>query len=350
MSKHQNTEYHYIGLDVHKKTVVYCIKKADGKIIDEGRIYARPGDLNRWASGLDRPWKGCMEATMFSGWVYDVLKPYSDELKVGDPQKMDAIASAKKKSDRIDASTLADLLRVNLVPEVYMAPENYREMKSLMRYRNLLVRESTRFKNRLACRLMESGVEYNAGRLHNKGYFADLMKELADISDEVKMILQLSRSEIEFLKTAQAAIERKLLQDEEIRRRCDYLMTIPGVGINMALTWVCETGEIKRFTRRKELISYCGLCSSLQESAGITRRTPISKKRNKYLQSMLIEVAKLAPRFNADLAKVYEMSLEKGCNRNEATLTVARKLVGYMFVVDREQREFVVEKKSVESV
>ena len=59
---------------------------------------------------------------------------------------------------------------------------------------------------------------------------------------------------------------------------------------------------------------------------------------------MLIEVAKLAPRYNAELAMVHAKAVEKGCNRNEATLAVARKLVAYMFAVDREQREFVLNK------
>jgi transposase len=351
MSKHQSKEYHYIGLDVHKKTVVYCIKKADGKEIAKGYIHARVDELQRWASKLDTPWIGGMEATMFSAWVYDVLKPYAADLKVGDPQKMELISKLKKKSDEIDASKIADMLRVNLFPEIYMAPANYRELKSLMRYRNMLVRVSTKFKNRMACRLMESGIEYNASKLHYRGYFKDLMSTLTDMSDEARMILRLSRSEIEFLKTAQRIIEKTLMENSEIRQRCEYLMSIAGVGTNMSLTWVCEIGEIKRFTQIKKLISYCGLCSSFEESAGKQVRTPISKKRNKYLQTMLIEVAKLAPRFNPDLAKVYDAAISKGCNHNEATLAVARKLVAYMFAVDRDQRAFVTDsKKSVESV
>ena len=166
------------------------------------------------------------------------------------------------------------------------------------------------------------------------------------------MILQLSRSEIEFLKAAQAMIEKELMKDDDITKRCEYLMSIPGVGINMALTWVCEIGEIERFTRRKDLISYCGLCGRYEESAGKEKRTPLSKQRNKYLQSILIEVAKLAPRYNADLAMVYSSAMRKGCNRNEATISVARKLVGYMFAVDRERRAFVTKdvNKCVQSV
>jgi transposase len=100
MSKHQSKEYHYVGLDVHKKTVAYCIKKADGKVIGKGYIYARIDNLQQWASNLDMPWIGGMEATMFSGWIYDVLKPYTVELKVGDPQQMELISKLKKRMTR----------------------------------------------------------------------------------------------------------------------------------------------------------------------------------------------------------------------------------------------------------
>lgn len=345
MSKHQSKDYHYIGLDVHKKIVVYCIKKADGEVIAKGRISASFEELHQWASEQDTPWIGGMEATMFSGWIYDTLKPYAEELKVGHPQKLAAITTAKKKSDGLDASTLADLLRTDLYPEVYMGTREMRDLKSLMRYRNLLVRESTRFKNRLACRLMESGIEYDEYRLHNKGYFEELMRELKDLPQEVMFMLRLSRSEIESFRAAQRQIEKILMKDEDVKKRAGYLMTIDGVGINMALTWICEIDDISRFSSRKKLISYCGLCSCLVESAGKQKRTPISKQRNKYLQSMLIEIAKLGPRHNSQLAKVYDQAIEKGCNRNEATIAVARKLVAYMFATDRDQRSFVVKDK-----
>jgi len=96
---------------------------------------------------------------------------------------------------------------------------------------------------------------------------------------------------------------------------------------------------VSRFSRIGQAISYCGLCSAQKESAGKSYRGPISKKRNKHLQTVLIEAAKLAPRWNPLLAEVHEQELAKG-NRNRATLAIARKLVAYMFAVDRNQKVF----------
>ncbi|MDD2468380.1 MAG: transposase [Desulfobulbus sp.] len=84
----------------------------------------------------------------------------------------------------------------------------------------------------------------------------------------------------------------------------------------------------------RQVISYCGLCSAQRESAGKEQRGPISKKRNKYLQTMLVEAAKIAPFWNPQLAAVRERELKKG-NRNRATLAVARRLVAYMMAVDK---------------
>jgi len=121
--------------------------------------------------------------------------------------------------------------------------------------------------------------------------------------------------------------------------RVERLASIPGVGRVVALTWALEMGDISRFGSVKKAVSNCGLCGAEKSSGGKTERTPISKQRNKHLQTMLIEAAKLAPRWNAELALVYERAKQKG-NRNRATLAVARKLVAYLMAVDRERRPF----------
>ena len=107
----------------------------------------------------------------------------------------------------------------------------------------------------------------------------------------------------------------------------------------VALTWALEMGDISRFASVKSAVSYCGLCSAERSSGGKAERTPISKQRNKHLQTMLIEAAKLAPRWNAELALVYEHAKQRG-NCNRATLAVARKMVAYLMAVDREERLF----------
>jgi transposase len=140
------------------------------------------------------------------------------------------------------------------------------------------------------------------------------------------------------------AVQKRLvetLRDHElIRERVRRLMTIKGIGEVTALTWVLEVGEPERFHSVRQAVSYCGLCSAQRESAGKEQRGPISKKRNKHLQTILIEAAKLAPYWNPHLASVHAKELRKG-NRNRATLAVARKLVAYMLAVDKRQSDFV---------
>ena len=123
-------------------------------------------------------------------------------------------------------------------------------------------------------------------------------------------------------------------------------MTIPGIGEVTALTWVLEIGEVERFTRISRAISYCGLCSAQSESAGKNKRGPISKKRNKHLQSVLVEAAKLAPRWSPQLAAVHDKEFAEG-NHNSATLAVARKMVAYMLAVDKKQVAFQVREVEV---
>jgi transposase len=101
------------------------------------------------------------------------------------------------------------------------------------------------------------------------------------------------------------------------------------------LTWALETGTPERFASIKAAMSYCGLTSALRESAGQQKRGPLSKQRNRHLQSVLIEAAKMAPMLNDKLKEVHTKAKEKGGHRNRATLAVARKLVAYLLAADR---------------
>jgi transposase len=331
--------YYYIGLDIHKKTISYCIKAIDGSLIGEGKIEADRKSLGEWVRGLPGPWVGAMEATIFTGWVYDFLKPHAVALKVAHPEMLKAITAAKKKNDRADAEKIADLLRVNLLPECHMLTEEIRELRRVLRYRNHIVRTAVKMQNKISGLLMEVGVNYSKRRLHGKKYFRELLERVEDIPPSVKELLMLSRSSYEMFRTFQKRLVETLHTNNLIHDRVQRLMTIPGVGELTALTWVLEIGAPERIASIRQAISYCGLCSAQRESAGKEQRGPISKKRNKHLQTMLIEAAKLAPRWNEQLAILHDRELKKG-NRNRATLAVARKLIAYMMAVDKRQADF----------
>ncbi len=332
---------YYIGLDVHKKTISYCVKDGSGRIYGEGSIPATRLTLDLWMKTLPQPWTVAMEATIFTAWIYDHLRPHAAAVKVAHPLMLRAIAVAKKKNDRIDAKKIADCLRCDFLPECYMASTEIRERRRTLRYRNLLVRQAVQMKNKIAVLLMEAGVSYNKQKLHKVGYFRELLATNPDIDEGLKPLLRLCRETVVRLGKTESALVRSLERDSLLVERVERLMTIPAVGPITALTWALEVGDVQRFSSIKKAISYCGLCGAESSSANITLRTPLSKQRNKHLQTVLIEAAKMAPRNSPELAMVYEQAKQKG-NANRATLAVARKMVAYLVAVDRRQKGFLV--------
>jgi len=331
---------YYIGLDVHKKTISYCVKDASGKIHQEGKIGATRRELNSWMRTLAQPWTVAMEATIFTGWIYDHLLPHAAQVKVAHPVMLRAIALAKKKNDCLDAAKIADCLRCDLLPECHMVSSEIRERRRSLRYRHLLVRQMVQMKNRVSGLLMETGVSYNKQRLHKVGYFRELLSSNEEIHPSIRPLLQLSRETIVRLQKTEYALVSSLQRDPLLVERVERLKTVPGVGPITALTWALEMGEVSRFRSIKQAISYCGLCGDERSSAEKVLRTPLSKQRNKHTQRVLVEAAKLAPREDHHLALVYESEKQKG-NANRATLAVARKMVAYLLAVDRGKREFV---------
>jgi transposase len=146
-----------------------------------------------------------------------------------------AIAAAKKKNDKVDARMIADLLRCNLLLECYMAPVMIRDLRRMLRYRNLVVRQTTRMKNRIAGLLRETGTAYNKERLHDKAFFSELWS-LQNVPGSVVELLQLSRGQVEFFVAIQRRLLKGLREHPEVSQRVMRLQSIPGVGEILALS------------------------------------------------------------------------------------------------------------------
>ena len=180
--------------------------------------------------------------------------------------------------------------------------------------------------------LMESGVVYNKQKLHKVGYFKELMETNQDIGRGLRPLLTICRETIVRIGKTESALIRSLRRDPLLQARVERLMTIPAVGPITALTWVLEVDDVARFHSVKQVVSYCGLCGAERSSAETIKRMPISKQRNKHLQSVLIEAAKLGPRLSPDLALIYDTERQEG-HANRASIAVARKLVAYLLAV-----------------
>jgi len=172
-----------------------------------------------------------------------------------------AIAAAKRKNDKIDASKMADCLRCDFLPECYMTSTEIRDRRRTLRYRGLLVKQMVQMKNRISGLLMEAGVSYNKQRLHKVGNFAELMAGNEEI-DCVRPLLKLSRETINRSQKLDYALVSSLERDPLLAERLKRLRTLPGVGPITALTWVLEIGDVTRFQSIKNASGYCGLCGA----------------------------------------------------------------------------------------
>jgi len=125
---------HYVGLDVHKKTI--SLRQADGTIVQEGTI---AGARQAFATLLERfpqPWAAGLEATMFSVWIYDHIRAQGGSGNVAHSMMLKAIAAGKRKNDRVDARKSADLLRCDYFPECHMAAPEVRDRRRVLRFRH----------------------------------------------------------------------------------------------------------------------------------------------------------------------------------------------------------------------
>lgn len=141
--------------------------------------------------------------------------------------------------------------------------------------------------------------------------------------------------------TTQWQLLDRLQKQPLLAKRVTVLMSIRGVGEVTALSWALEGSDPQRFPSVGDAVSYCGLTAALDSSADKQKRGPISKQRNAHLQTVLVEAAKLAPRWNPQLAAIHAREVQRG-HRNRATLEVARKLVAYLLAVDKSGKPFEI--------
>ena len=177
---------------------------------------------------IQHPWVGALEATIFTGWIYDHLKPFARDLEVAHPAMLKAIACGKKKNDTIDAAKISDLLRCNLLPQCYLAPPQMRELRRVLRYRNLLVCEAVRMKNKISGLLLEVGEPYDAKRLHGRNYFYSHLDSLRNTPESVIELLTITRGSLEMFDSLQRRLLRGLENHPLLRERVELLLSIRG--------------------------------------------------------------------------------------------------------------------------
>jgi transposase len=147
----------FIGLDVHKEFCQACVIDERGRALSNERFPSTHESLDVFLAGI-KDAKFVLESTGVWEYIYDGIEDRGFEGVLAHPLKVRAIAEARIKTDKVDAETLAQLLRADLIPRSWVPSRDIRDLRQLVRQRAYLARQSTSFKNRVSAELLRRGI------------------------------------------------------------------------------------------------------------------------------------------------------------------------------------------------
>ncbi len=314
----------FVGLDVHKTVVEVCAIDETGKVLFRRRMGCTREVLLEFAKELTTEDALALEVTTNAWAVADLLEPFVGRVVVSNPMKTKAIAEAKVKTDKVDAEVLAQLLRCDYLPSVWMPDSTTRALRQLTSHRERLVSERTRIKNRIQSVLAGLLVVVPVPSLFSREGQQWLTGcelptyERALIESDLRLIVVVD-TEIDRLE--------QLLQQEAWKApRVRLLMTIPGVDFCTALTLIAALGDLSRFEDGDHAASYLGLAPSVKQSAHTCHYGPITKRGNSHARWMLTQSAQNMARQPGPLGIAFRQLAKRKC-WNVAVCATARKLV-----------------------
>ena len=329
----------YIGLDLHKNYLQAAVVDERGTLLKQERIPNEDELIERF---FDRDLRNNSNEIVIessSTWyhVYELLSKMDGQNHVvlSNPVKTKAIASAKVKTDKIDALTLANLLRGGYIPESYIPPRHIMDLREMVRYRASLVRARTSVKNKIHAILLMKGIKIDE---EIKPFTRQFVEELEQIGDyRIGGYLHVIRSLNEEINEISNKIKHEASEDES----ANLLMSIPGVGYYSALLISSEIGDINRFSDSHHLCSYAGLVPSTRSSGGVTYHGSMTRTGSKYLRWILVECIHAHVRLEKEssLTKFYK-DLAKRRGSSKASVAAASKLLRIIYWILKEKRPY----------
>jgi transposase len=281
------------GIDLHKRTIVLSTLDAEGERIAEAELPTSRTAVRSYFAAHPGPHRAVVESTATWYWLRDLLVPLGVDLKLGHSKYIKAISYAKVKTDAVDAHTLAQLLRNDLIPEGHMISAAHREERDLLRARLRLVSQ------RVRCRLIVEGLlaQYNVPNVAQLPALVQL---------RVEMLAQQQALLTAHIKQIEQELAPRLVPTPDAQR----LLYIPGIGKIAAFTVLLEIDDIARFPTVKDFVSYCRLVPAAKNSGGKTRQQR-SKDGNKYLKLAFHHAAVRAIQYFPEIQRFYKSTARR---------------------------------------
>jgi transposase len=320
----------YAAIDLHQRTVQLVLKDERGKIESETKTSKDANNILDFLDGSDA--RVVMESGYNHEHIYDLLKEEGYDVRVAHPLMVKAIAYAKVKNDKVDARMLADLLRLDMIPECYIPGKETRELRDLARRRHYFVSTRTMFKNKIHAELGRRWIDYSKTDLFTQ-VGRDHLKSLhiAAVDDYLDSIEFLDTK----IKELDSQIKERALQDKYAK----LLVTVPGISYYGALLISSEIADINRFPDPEHLCSYAKLAPGTRQS-GETQYQKPDRKGNRMLNWIMIQCTHIhVLNCNSSITKHYNRIKEtKGAKI--AIVAAARKLTCAIYMMLKEERAF----------
>ena len=316
----------YVGLDVHRRRTQVAVMDEGGHELFNRNVPNDPERLSEVLCGADPGTPVVFEAAYGWSWLAELLKNRGLEVHMAHPRACKAIAHARLKNDRVDARTLAHLLRTDLLPEAWIAPRPVKELRMVLRHRAALVRQRTLLKTRVHAVLADRGIDAPAALWAGPG-----RKWLAkvDLPDVERQVVEDLCGLLDAIELPIARLERQIKELAKPDPRVDALLQMPGVGLLTAMTLVSEIGDISRFPDARKLCAWAGLTPTVRNSDRTVHHGELTKQGPVAVRWVLVEAAQTAKR-RPPFDDLYN-SIRRRRGGQVATVAIARRLLAQSF-------------------
>jgi transposase len=316
----------YVGMDVHRKRSQIAVVDDAGVQQRNRNLANDPAKLVPILGMLPPGTPVAFEAAYGWGWLIELLEELELEPHLVHPSRCNAIASARLKNDKVDAATLAQLLRADLLPEAWIAPQQVRDLRALLRHRASLVRLSTSCKYRVHAVLADRGIGEDRSLWTGAGraWLAGL-----ELPPTPRGIIEDCCGLLDALATPIGRLEREIHALAKPDPRVQALMALPGVGRLTAITLVAEIGDIRRFPSARKLCAWAGLTPAVRNSDRKVRHGHITKQGSPWVRGILQEAAQTAKRHPMFAGAYAQLARRRG--NHIATVAIARRLLARSF-------------------
>ena len=325
----------FVGLDVHRKLVVATAVNPLGKLIRQSSFGPDPNELARFLRRLPKPTKVVLEACHVWERYYDAATSTGAEVVLSHPRTTRMIAEASIKTDKVDSAALANLLRLDSIPQAFAPPPEIRALRKLYYERAFYTRTKLSVMRHAYSRLAERGVDYRKGMLQHRrpreklrAYGVHEFDRAIDSMDDLERTC----------KELDGEIHEAFLKSEDAQ----LLETIPGIGELSAVGIVGFLCPIERFANVDKLSSYVGLCPTTHQSVGTPYHGRLKPDVNRRLRSLLV-AASWTHRVHAPTGEVAKLARRVGRRKGKMRGTVAgaHKLLRIIYAILKQRRPYL---------